>query len=170
MTSRLDLPAGISEPSAGPLEAMAPKQLAPGLRLTSFRESKIVEKHWGWERWLAEKGAPFGFKVIKIAAGHRTSLQYHERKQESYFILMGEGRLHYRRNHQAPDEVVEFSSGAIGHVDAGTVHRVEAITDVILIESTTPDDGSDNIRIQDDLGRGSGRIDREHAQGDIARP
>jgi mannose-6-phosphate isomerase-like protein (cupin superfamily) len=136
--------------------------VAPGLRLTQFGASKFVRKFWGWERWLHEEDAPFGFKVILVKAGHRTSLQYHEHKQETYFILMGEGRLHFRQSVDAEDEVVDFSSGALGHVDPGTVHRVEAITDIILIEATTPDDGSDNVRLHDDQGRPSGRIEHEH--------
>jgi mannose-6-phosphate isomerase-like protein (cupin superfamily) len=136
--------------------------LAAGLRLSKFGDAKFVAKPWGNERWLHETGAPFGFKVIQIKAGNRTSLQYHKRKVETYFILMGEGRLHYRRGPDAADEVMDFSSGAIGHVDPGAIHRVEAITDVILIESTTPDDGSDNVRIHDDSGRRSGRIETEH--------
>jgi mannose-6-phosphate isomerase-like protein (cupin superfamily) len=154
-------PPGIDVPD-GQSAFSAAQEVAPGLRLTKFREAKLVTKPWGWERWLHETGAPFGFKVIMIKAGHRTSLQYHERKQETYFILQGEGRLHYRQSVDAEGEVADFSSGAIGHVDPGTVHRVEAITDIILIESTTPDDGTDNVRIQDDLGRPSGRIEEEH--------
>lgn len=157
------LPPGIVEPLAGPSAAAPSKEFAPGLRLTSFRDSKIVEKHWGWERWLHEADAPFGFKVIKVKAGERTSLQYHERKRETYFILMGEGRLHFRQSVDADDQVIDFSSGAIGHVDPGAVHRVEAVTDIILIESTTPDDGTDNVRIQDDRARPSGRIEQEHS-------
>jgi mannose-6-phosphate isomerase len=159
---QLPLPPGIVEPLAGPSAALPAAELAPGLRLTRFRDAKVVEKHWGWERWLHEADAPFGFKIIKVKAGERTSLQYHEHKRETYFILQGEGRLHYRQRVDAADQVTEFSSGAIGHVDPGAVHRVEAVTDIILIESTTPDDGTDNVRIQDDRGRPSGRIDDEH--------
>jgi hypothetical protein len=75
---------------------------------------------------------------------------------------MGTGRLHYRQCVGGENQVIEFSSGAIGHVDPGAAHRVEAVTDIILIESSTPDDGTDNVRIQDDRGRPSGRIEQEH--------
>ena len=161
-TQRVSFPPGISEPQYGPSANLPAVELFPGLRLNKFDNVKLVEKPWGWERWLHERDAPFGFKVIKVKAGMRTSLQYHERKQETYYILMGEGRLHFRRTMNSTDEIVDFSSGAIGHVDPGAIHRVEAITDIILIESTTPDDGTDNIRIDDDQGRPSGRIDSEH--------
>ncbi len=102
--------------------------------------------------------------AIMVKAGHKTGLQYHEHKVETYFILQGEGRLHFRQSIDAEDEVVEFSSGALGHVDLGVVHRVKALSDLILIESTTPDDGSDNVRLQDDQDRPSGRIEHEHGE------
>jgi mannose-6-phosphate isomerase len=41
------------------------------------------------------------------------------------------------------------------------VHRVEAITDLILVEVSTPE-LDDVVRIEDDMGRGSGRIEAEH--------
>jgi mannose-6-phosphate isomerase len=155
---------GIAEPTpiGGAHETLEPETLSPGIRMQRFTDVKRVVKRWGQERWLHEPGAPYGFKVIRIKAGHRTSLQLHERKRESYFILEGEAILHYRTALDAPTRQVPFGVGALAHVDPGAVHRVEAVTDIILIEASTHDDGSDNVRIEDDYGRGNGRIGVEH--------
>lgn len=160
----LDRASGIAEPTPadGPHEVMASRLVAPGIRMLTFPEAKNVVKRWGQERWLHQQDSQFGFKVVRIRAGCRTSLQYHKRKQETYFILDGEAILHYRAAIDAPNQVVAFPAGAVAHVDAGAVHRVAAVTDVILVEASTYDDGTDNVRVEDDYGRGDGRIADEH--------
>jgi mannose-6-phosphate isomerase len=139
-------------------------QILPGVRMVQFRDVKLVQKRWGRERWLHEEGAPFGFKVIRIKAGHRTSLQYHERKRETYHILEGEAVLVLRGDKDGPDMRLDFPAGMIAHVEAGAIHRVEAVSDIVLIEASTFDDGADNIRIEDDYGRDGrdGRLPEEH--------
>jgi mannose-6-phosphate isomerase-like protein (cupin superfamily) len=155
---------GIAEPEPvdRPHEAAAVHAVTPGIRMTTFRKVKNVVKHWGQERWLHEIDSPFGFKVVRIRSGHRTSLQYHERKQETYFILEGEAVLHFRSDVDAPDQEIPFSAGSVAHVDAGSVHRVAAVTDIVLVEASTYDDGTDNVRVEDDYGRSDGRIAAEH--------
>jgi mannose-6-phosphate isomerase len=139
-------------------------QVLPGVRMVHFHDLKLVRKRWGRERWLHEEDAPFGFKVIRIEAGHRTSLQYHERKRETYHILEGEAVLVLRADRDGPDMRLDFAAGMIAHVEAGAIHRVEAVSDIVLIEASTFDDGTDNIRIEDDYGRDGrdGRLPEEH--------
>jgi mannose-6-phosphate isomerase len=122
---------------------------------------KVVQKHWGEERWLVPEGSPFGFKVIAIRAGKRTSLQYHRRKEEANLVLCGEGRLLLADEAGAALTDRPLVPGQIAHVRPGTVHRVEAVTDLVLVEVSTPE-LDDVIRIEDDLGRGDGRIEAEH--------
>jgi mannose-6-phosphate isomerase len=126
-------------------------------------DMKIVHKHWGEERWLVAEGSPFGFKLITIRAGKRTSLQYHERKEEANLILCGEGWLRVGADSASPLEDHSLTAGHIAHIRPGVVHRIEAVTDIVLVEVSTPE-LDDVIRIEDDLGRGSGRIESEHVQ------
>lgn len=140
-----------------------PAELPDGLELVPFGDLKRVVKNWGVEHWLYRDGvSPFGFKVIEINAGQRTSLQYHEVKDEGYFILRGVARLHFAADAASDVHTVRFPAGVLALVQPGTVHRLEALTDVLLVESSTKDDGTDNIRISDDWGRGDGRIESEH--------
>lgn len=128
---------------------------------TRLAAAKTVHKHWGYERWLVPEGAPFGFKLIHIAAGRRTSLQYHRHKEEANLIVAGEAVLSYA---PAPGETPAESplrAGDVVHVRPGRVHRITAVTDVYLIEVSTPE-LDDVIRLADDRGRADGRIAAEH--------
>jgi mannose-6-phosphate isomerase len=157
---------GIREPSdeyeAHEIRNMS--KILPGVRMIHFQDVKLVRKRWGQERWLHEEDAPFGFKVIRIKAGHRTSLQYHAQKRETYHILEGKAVLVLRADKDGPDIRMDFSAGMIAHVEAGAIHRVEAVSDIVLVEASTFDDGTDNVRIEDDYGRGGrgGRLPEEH--------
>ncbi len=123
--------------------------------------AKVVRKPWGDERWLVAEGSVFGFKVITVRAGKRTSLQYHERKEEANFVIHGTGRMLLAPNVEAEVESFPLVPGQVVHVRPGTVHRVEAVTDLVIVEVSTPE-LDDVIRIADDTDRGSGRITSEH--------
>jgi len=122
---------------------------------------KQVHKPWGSERWLVPEGSPFGFKVITINAGERTSLQYHRNKEEANLVLGGQGRLFVGSRVGAPLAEYALVVGEIVHVVPGIVHRIEAVTDLVLVEVSTPE-LDDVVRIEDDAGRGDGRIELEH--------
>jgi mannose-6-phosphate isomerase-like protein (cupin superfamily) len=135
---------------------------AAGVSFFGLSPEKKVTKHWGSEHWLHADGDSYGFKVIRIKAGKRTSLQFHREKHETYFVLSGRAALHCRDADGRP-HVVDFPAGHVARVVPGAVHRVEARTDVVLVEASTADDGSDNVRIEDDAGRADGRIDEEYS-------
>ena len=56
-------------------------------------QARRVDKPWGHELIWAHTDRYVG-KLIHIDAGKRLSLQYHERKDESVFVLSGRLRLH----------------------------------------------------------------------------
>lgn len=125
---------------------------------------KKVTKGWGHELWLVPEGSPFGFKMISIDAGQRTSLQYHERKEEANLLLRGSATLWAADGPGEPVHKQTLTEGDIVHVRPGAVHRIEAITDIVLVEVSTPE-LDDVIRIADDFNRGDGRIEAEHQKG-----
>jgi mannose-6-phosphate isomerase len=134
-----------------------------GAMKADLAAAKVVRKHWGEERWLVPEGSPFGFKLITVAAGKRTSLQYHRRKEEANLILCGEGRLHCAESIGMSLTESVLVPGRIVHVRPGVIHRVEAVTDLVMVEVSTPE-LDDVIRLEDDMGRASGRIEAEHAE------
>jgi mannose-6-phosphate isomerase len=120
---------------------------------------KIVEKPWGREIWFADQPAYAG-KLLEVRKGCRLSLQYHERKIETLYLLSGRVRLTYRATAPgetptvavAPSDQFEWLPGRALHVPPRTVHRFEALEDSVLIESSTPD-LTDIVRLQDDFSR-----------------
>lgn len=107
----------------------------------------IVEKPWGHEKIWVEK--PFyTSKFLYIKQGCRLSLQKHERKHESFFILSGSVRLHVRgvERIMVPGDTVSICPGEI--------HRLEAVVDAEVLEVSTTEIGDhDIVRIEDDYGR-----------------
>ena len=110
-----------------------------------------VDKPWGHEVIWAETDRYAG-KLLSIDAGHALSLQYHERKAESIYVLSG--RLHLHRADRVEDEVVVevLDAGTAFDITPGMVHRFEARESVTLIEVSTPE-LDDVVRLEDRYGR-----------------
>jgi mannose-6-phosphate isomerase len=146
-------------------------------------EAKIVKKHWGQETWIADGiRTPYALKRILFLSGNRTSLQVHEHKFETNYVLSGTGKLYrskdilniaeFLANGMASQQVEEYEktfdvidlyAGVQFDVSPGYVHRVVATTDLEFMEASTPE-LDDVIRLQDDRGRTHGRISSEHEQ------
>jgi mannose-6-phosphate isomerase-like protein (cupin superfamily) len=121
---------------------------------------KIVEKPWGREIWFADQAAYAG-KILEVKKGCRLSLQYHERKTETLYLVSGKMVLTFRA--LAPGETPVASlvtpadesvwpPGAALHIPTRTIHRFEALEDCVLLEVSTPD-LTDIVRLQDDFAR-----------------
>ena len=121
---------------------------------------KIVEKPWGREIWYADQAAYAG-KVLEVKQGRRLSLQYHERKTETLYLLSGKVLLTFRALAvgespsaslvSAADQRV-WLPGQTVHIPVRTIHRFEALEDSVLLEVSTPD-LTDVVRLQDDFSR-----------------
>lgn len=142
---------------------------------------KQVKKHWGHELWIADGvGTPYALKRILFKAGNRTSLQVHEYKFETNYVLNGTGILHLSKQpldiqsflsngmtaaqveeYEKTFDVLDLHEGVTFNVAPGYVHRVIAKTDLEFMEVSTPE-LDDVIRLQDDQGRTHGRISYEH--------
>jgi mannose-6-phosphate isomerase-like protein (cupin superfamily) len=109
-----------------------------------------VEKPWGYELIWAHTDRYAG-KVIVIEAGRRLSLQVHERKDESLYVMSGRLRLHLEDDGGAMTSL-DLGPGDHAHVPVGRRHRFEALERVSLIEVSTPE-LDDVVRLEDDFGR-----------------
>lgn len=123
-----------------------------------------VKKPWGKEVWLelwqGPKGHGYCYKRIYIKRRTKTSLQYHSKKIETNYIIKGRAEVWLEND---SGEIIKkmMKVGDSFTVVPPKKHRIIAKTDVILQEVSTPD-VDDVIRIQDDSGRGHGRIESEH--------
>ncbi len=108
-----------------------------------------VAKPWGHEIVWAETERYVG-KLLHIACGHRLSRQYHLRKDETFLVKSGEMDLEVGQGVEM--RVLRMREGDSFHCAPRTVHRMVAVTDVDVIEVSTPE-LDDVVRIEDAYGR-----------------
>ncbi len=112
--------------------------------------NKVVEKPWGREVWLALTDN-YCFKRIEIKAGHKTSLQYHNQKEETNYLDAGSAKF-YTVDDAGKLFSTDVEAGFFVHLPPGVVHCFEAKTDIVLMEASTIH-VDDVVRLEDDYGR-----------------
>jgi mannose-6-phosphate isomerase-like protein (cupin superfamily) len=110
-----------------------------------------VEKPWGWELVWAETEDYVG-KILHVLAGHSLSLQYHERKDESWYVESGRARLELGESGDAVLNEAVIGPGEAFRYRPGTLHRITAIEDTTILEVSTPH-LDDVVRLEDAYGR-----------------
>ncbi|HEU5181364.1 MAG TPA: cupin domain-containing protein [Candidatus Polarisedimenticolia bacterium] len=113
-----------------------------------------VSKPWGEEIIFAETERYAG-KVLVVRKGEILSLQYHDRKDETFYLARGKARLWIAEAGALVE--VFMNPGDARRVRPGTRHRLEALEDSELFEVSTPE-LDDVVRLEDRYGR-SGRKD-----------
>lgn len=112
---------------------------------------KKVEKPWGYELHWVPADKPYIGKVLHIVAGKRLSLQVHDEKQESWFIMNGRGKVIWENNDGELIET-ELEPGKGYTTEVGQKHRLVGITDCDILEVSTPEMGT-TYRLEDDFKR-----------------
>lgn len=108
-----------------------------------------VEKPWGYELIWARTDRYVG-KILHIEAGHVLSLQYHERKDESIYVLSGEIVLRLEQGETLIER--RMAQGEAFHIAPPLVHQFEAVVTSDVLEASTPEI-DDVIRLKDRYGR-----------------
>lgn len=111
---------------------------------------KTVQKPWGHETIWAHTDRYVG-KVLHIKAGHALSVQYHERKDETVYLLSGELTYWVKLDGEELQDM-QLRVGDAFRITPGTVHYMEAVTDCDVLEASTPD-LDDVVRLSDRYGR-----------------
>jgi len=108
-----------------------------------------VEKPWGYELIWAETERYVG-KVLHIAKGQKLSRQYHNKKEETFLVQSGEMDLEIGQG--ADKSTIRMKPLDSYHCLPKTVHRMIAVTDVDVVEVSTPE-LDDVVRLEDVYGR-----------------
>jgi len=114
-------------------------------------EPRRVEKPWGWELIWAVAEQYVG-KVLFVRAGESLSLQFHNEKDESWYVQSGRAKLELGDAGQGALNSEVVGEGACFRYRPGTVHRVTAIEDTTILEVSTPH-LDDVVRLEDRYGR-----------------
>lgn len=108
-----------------------------------------VEKPWGHELIWAHTDRYVG-KVLHVEAGHVLSLQYHNLKDESIYVLAGEIILRLQQGETLIER--RLAQGEAFHIQPKLVHQFEAVVTSDLLEASTPEI-DDVVRLKDRYGR-----------------
>ena len=110
-----------------------------------------VPKPWGHETIWAKTDRYVG-KILHVKAGHALSVQYHNKKDETVYLLAGE--LIYWVKLPGSEELkdMKLRVGDAFRITPGTVHYMEAVTDCDVLEASTPE-LDDVVRLKDRYGR-----------------
>jgi mannose-6-phosphate isomerase-like protein (cupin superfamily) len=109
-----------------------------------------TDKPWGHELLWA-LGDRYAAKILHIETGQRLSLQYHQVKEETLFLVCGRMALEL----EGPNGTIErhvAHPGQVFHIPPGRKHRMAALETCDVLEVSTPE-LEDLIRLHDDFGR-----------------
>ena len=113
--------------------------------------AKRVDKPWGYEVHWVPADAPYLGKILHINAGARLSLQLHDHKQESWFVMNGKAAAIWE-NDKGELVQTELEAGQGYTTQVGQRHRLLGLTDCDVIEVSTPESGT-TWRLEDDYAR-----------------
>jgi len=111
---------------------------------------KVIEKPWGKEE-VIEINDNYMMKKLTMWKGHRCSLQMHNIKKETIYVLSGKLNIISGSDKDNLTGRV-YSSGETITIAPGTVHRMEGVEDSVYLEASTPE-MDDVVRLVDDYQR-----------------
>lgn len=110
-----------------------------------------IEKPWGYEIHWTPVDKQYMGKVLHINANKRLSLQLHDQKQESWYLINGRAKVVWDDNTGNLIET-ELEKGKGYNCVVGQRHRLVGITDCDVVEVSTPEIGI-TYRLEDDFKR-----------------
>jgi mannose-6-phosphate isomerase-like protein (cupin superfamily) len=126
-----------------------------------------ISKPWGSELWFAHTESYAG-KILRVNAGARLSIQYHEEKDETSFVVSGRVIV------SQGDSAENLTSRELGPGESWrnrplVVHTLEGVEDAEIIEVSTPQ-LEDVVRLGDRYGRVPGAAPSKAVSGDSDSP
>jgi mannose-6-phosphate isomerase len=109
-----------------------------------------VPKPWGHEIIWAKSERYVG-KILHINAGQELSVQYHNEKDETIYLLSGQMAYRVQSGADALEDV-HLKLGESFRNTPGTIHQMVALTDCDVLEVSTPE-LDDVVRLSDKYGR-----------------
>jgi len=111
---------------------------------------KVIEKPWGREE-VIEINDKYMIKKLTMWKDHRCSLQLHNHKKETIYVLSGQLRIISGLDQNNLTGKI-YTAGESITISPGEVHRMEAAEDSVYLEASTPE-MDDVVRLLDDYDR-----------------
>lgn len=112
-----------------------------GLESVKKEYENKTDKPWGYEKVLIST-EKYMSKELYIKEGFRTSLHYHDEKDETMYIISGSGYIRFE------NERKYFSENDTIRINPNVPHSIVAVENTILHEISTPF-LDDTVRIED---------------------
>jgi mannose-6-phosphate isomerase-like protein (cupin superfamily) len=112
---------------------------------------KKIEKPWGHEIIYAPEEIGYAGKILFVRARHKLSLQYHDQKVETVCLFSGEALI-WMENSKGEIEKILMEPFKGYTISANQKHRIEAIQESYILESSLPETGT-TYRVEDDFQR-----------------
>jgi len=112
-----------------------------------FQCTDYREKYWGWIKTCTAT-EDFTLKHIFMNKGSQSSLEYHVKKDENYYILSGEIQVGIRIG-RAENKAIILTEGEVFHIPPGLMHMRIALEDTHIIEWSNKDNDSDSHIVED---------------------
>jgi mannose-6-phosphate isomerase len=110
-----------------------------------------IEKPWGYEIIYTPEGLAYTGKILMVKKGKKLSFQYHDQKIETLCLFSGHA-LVWLEDETGEIQKIPMEPFQGYTVEVGQKHRVEAIEDSFILESSLPETGN-TIRVEDDYAR-----------------
>ena len=111
---------------------------------------KVIEKAWSKEE-VVEINDKYMVKKLTMLKGHRCSLQFHNKKKETIYVLSGELKILIGKDIEELNSLVLLQGESIT-INPKKIHRMEGIEDSVYLEASTPE-MDDVVRLVDDYSR-----------------
>jgi len=119
--------------------------------MKNIYEPKKVIKPWGYEIHWTPDNLPYMGKILHVDSSKRLSLQKHDEKKETWYLLKGRAKLVWDNdNGELIETELEFGKSYTCSINQR--HRLVGITDCDVIEVSTPEIGT-TVRLEDDYKR-----------------
>ena len=107
---------------------------------------KIVQKGWGYEKWICNTEEYCG-KLLHIIKGKRCSWHYHTLKDETFYLQEGKLLVKYSDDNDRDNaKELIMERGDKFHVYRGLRHQMLALEDTDMFEFSTQHFDEDSYR------------------------
>jgi mannose-6-phosphate isomerase-like protein (cupin superfamily) len=114
--------------------------------LPSFTFINVVPKVWGLEQWICNNRL-YCAKILTVRRGAICSLHYHNKKDETFYVVSGSVNL------KLLDKTFTMSEGMSVRIPPTAAHRFwvdkTAKEDAVIFEISTQHTEEDVVRIED---------------------
>lgn len=108
--------------------------------------SSIIPKGWGCEIIIANNSMYCG-KILRFNAGCKTSMHFHSKKHETWYIVSGKYIVRLVDPQDASIHEYNFEPGMTLEIEQNMIHQIESLEAGDVYEVSTKDDVNDSYRV-----------------------